>query len=344
MDVSRRRGRELHRPRSRRRGRGLDRPRTGSSDAAGGIRPRRAAATPPPTTPRPTRYPEDTGFDWSETSDGSFSHYDEMGLGKAKDSTFEEIKRAYLINSLKYHPHKDMTAFDKYYAKANFVRQYQAFEVLGNEHARKRYDAALNGGHHLDLYAEASAYKRASAHFHGYFGKHLWRRWEQGTQVSGTVHRNCEKFLVTIYPDGTSSEEPTGERTGHCHAEHGFHLLLHSFPTGGVLAATWVTRRRRNLGETKPVRAHFCRGRRPRPDAGETRRRDLECLAGAGMDPPAPHHGSRCGRLRLRIRGRRADAVGDCGRRDCHLPDVLPTEGAQEAEEGQEARGLVSWG
>ena len=75
----------------------------------------------------------------------SFSHYDEMGLGKAKDSTFDEIKQAYLINSLRYHPHKDMTAFDKHYAKANFVRQYQAFEVLSNRKARARYDAALNG-------------------------------------------------------------------------------------------------------------------------------------------------------------------------------------------------------
>ena len=168
----------------------------------------------------------------------SFSHYDEMGLGKAKDSTFEEIKQAYLINSLKYHPHKDMTAFDKHYAKANFVRQYQAFEVLHNKKARARYDAALNGGHHLDLYAEASAYKRASAYFHGYFGKHLWRKWELGTQVSGTVHRHGKKYMVTIYPDGTSSEERLPGETKH--EEHGFHLLLHELPKGGILAANFI--------------------------------------------------------------------------------------------------------
>ena len=161
-----------------------------------------------------------------------------MGLGKAKDSTYEEIKQAYLVNSLKYHPHKDMTAFDKHYAKANFVRQYQAFEVLGNKHARARYDAALNGGHHLDLYAEASAYKRASAYFHGYFGKHLWRKWEKGTQVTGKVHRDGKMYMVTIYPDGTSSEERLpGESK---HQEHGFHLLLHELPKGGILAANYV--------------------------------------------------------------------------------------------------------
>ena len=80
-----------------------------------------------------------------------------------------------------------MTAFDKHYAKANFVRQYQAFEVLGDARARKRYDAALNGGHHLDLYAEPRAYARASAFFHGYFGKHLWRTWEMGTQARAGV-------------------------------------------------------------------------------------------------------------------------------------------------------------
>lgn len=161
-----------------------------------------------------------------------------MGLGKAKDSNYDEIKQAYLINSLKYHPHKDMTAFDKHYAKANFVRQYQAFEVLSNHKARARYDAALNGGHHLDQYGEARAYKRASAYFHGYFGKHLWRKWEVGTQVSGTVHRDGKKYMVTIYPDGTSSEERLPGDSSH--EEHGFHLLMHQLPKGAILAANYV--------------------------------------------------------------------------------------------------------
>ena len=68
-------------------------------------------------------------------------------LGVSRDATPEEIKRAYYLAARRLHPDKnpgDPAAHERFQALA------QAYQVLGNEELRKRYDA--HGSQGLDIY------------------------------------------------------------------------------------------------------------------------------------------------------------------------------------------------
>lgn len=65
------------------------------------------------------------------------SHYDTLEV--SPKATQEEIKSSYYKLTMKYHPDKNDTEL----AKRKFQNVSEAYEVLGNQQARKRYDRSM---------------------------------------------------------------------------------------------------------------------------------------------------------------------------------------------------------
>lgn len=63
-------------------------------------------------------------------------YYDVLGV--APDATSEQIRKAYLIASLKYHPDKNLS--NKEEAERKFKEINEAYQILKDESLRKRYD------------------------------------------------------------------------------------------------------------------------------------------------------------------------------------------------------------
>lgn len=66
-------------------------------------------------------------------------HYEVLGCGK--ESTREEIKRAYHARLLQLHPDKRRGAAPEDDARGEFHRVREAWRVLGHSRSRKEYDA-----------------------------------------------------------------------------------------------------------------------------------------------------------------------------------------------------------
>src|SRR6056300_1588641 len=68
-------------------------------------------------------------------------------LGVSKNATASEIKKAYRKKAIQYHPDKNP---DDTTAEAKFKKAAEAYEILGNEEKRSKYDkfghAAFEGG------------------------------------------------------------------------------------------------------------------------------------------------------------------------------------------------------
>lgn len=65
------------------------------------------------------------------------AYYDVLGV--APDATPEQIRKAYLVASLKYHPDKNLT--NKEEAELKFKEINEAYQVLKDDDLHKRYDA-----------------------------------------------------------------------------------------------------------------------------------------------------------------------------------------------------------
>ena len=68
-------------------------------------------------------------------------------LGVSKNASSSEIKKAYRKKAIEFHPDKNP---DDKIAEANFKKAAEAYEVLGNQEKRSKYDqfghAAFEGG------------------------------------------------------------------------------------------------------------------------------------------------------------------------------------------------------
>jgi DnaJ family protein C protein 3 len=62
-------------------------------------------------------------------------------LGLTRSCSQRDVKRAYHKLAMKYHPDKVTDAEEKPAAEAMFKKVARAYEVLGDEDLRKRYDA-----------------------------------------------------------------------------------------------------------------------------------------------------------------------------------------------------------
>ena len=69
----------------------------------------------------------------------TYTHYDMLGLNV--EATFEEIKRAYKVEAMKWHPDRNNAK----YAAERFMKIKEAYEILSNEESRNAYDKALRG-------------------------------------------------------------------------------------------------------------------------------------------------------------------------------------------------------
>jgi curved DNA-binding protein CbpA len=62
-------------------------------------------------------------------------------LEVSPDATPEEIKKSFRKLALKYHPDRNKNSDE---SKQKFMRLVEAYEVLSNEHSRKKYDGDAN--------------------------------------------------------------------------------------------------------------------------------------------------------------------------------------------------------
>lgn len=119
-------------------------------------------------------------------------------LGVARTASSAEIKAAYRKQALAHHP-------DKGGDESMFVKVAQAYEAVGVESARRRYDAGGRSAARRDRDWDA----RATEMFRESFGDELWRNWEEGATVTGTLSRGGERVEITIFPDGSVEEVST---------------------------------------------------------------------------------------------------------------------------------------
>ena len=120
-------------------------------------------------------------------------------LGVDRDATTTDIKKAYRKLALANHPDKNPGDPG---AQERFVRIAEAFEVLGDETKRARYD---RGGQSTDIY-QGFDFGRANDLFNANFGESLARQWQPGMRVSGTLVTGGKRVSITINPDGTTEE------------------------------------------------------------------------------------------------------------------------------------------
>ena len=147
-------------------------------------------------------------------------------LGVERDASMAEIRKAYRKAALINHPDKNPD--DREGAEKRFVRVAQAYEVLGDEAARARYDhgGGVGDGTALD---RGFDFSRANDMFNANFGEALMRQWQPGMRISGTMVANGKRVSVTIHPDGTTEEtESATGRTG------GYRTVSTSGPGGSM--------------------------------------------------------------------------------------------------------------
>jgi curved DNA-binding protein CbpA len=118
------------------------------------------------------------------------THYETLGVGK--QATHEEIKKVFRKLSLETHP-------DLNKGKANIERFKQiseAYNIVGNEKARRRYDFELSSDFFGSLRSDAPG---TSAHYSGRRPTHYGRKPENGMHhVMETIYRPRNFLLFTV--------------------------------------------------------------------------------------------------------------------------------------------------
>jgi hypothetical protein len=70
-------------------------------------------------------------------------HYKVLGVGNTASQM--DIKRSFRALALKYHPDRNKNSEE---AKQKFMQIVEAYEVLSDEQARKKYDSSVYYGHY----------------------------------------------------------------------------------------------------------------------------------------------------------------------------------------------------
>ena len=70
-------------------------------------------------------------------------------LGLSREASTEEIKKSFRIMALRYHPDKNSNSEE---SKEKFMYVVEAFEVLSDEGARKKYDESFLSKHRNDKF------------------------------------------------------------------------------------------------------------------------------------------------------------------------------------------------
>jgi DnaJ domain len=70
-------------------------------------------------------------------------HYKVLGVGNTASQM--DIKRSFRTLALKYHPDRNKNSEE---AKQKFMQIVEAYEVLSDEQARKKYDSSVYYGHY----------------------------------------------------------------------------------------------------------------------------------------------------------------------------------------------------
>jgi len=142
-------------------------------------------------------------------------------LGVAENASAAEIRKAYRKAALKDHPDKN-PGDDA--AKQRFILAAEAFEIVGNDDTRKKYDRGelTNVG---SMYRGPSGREnvsfgmgRAAEIFNANLGDELAKRWSPGMRVTGTLVRQVGRQTVItqiiIHPDGTIDEQEETQYSG----------------------------------------------------------------------------------------------------------------------------------
>jgi curved DNA-binding protein CbpA len=122
-----------------------------------------AAASPGAKTEGAAEAKIDTVEDFFARTELAADYYDLLGVGH--QASADEIKNAYHSLARRYHPDRFHQADAKFrnQIESTFARVAQAYEVLGDESARARYDAQFAGSASPDATAKAAMRARSPA-------------------------------------------------------------------------------------------------------------------------------------------------------------------------------------
>lgn len=100
--------------------------------------------------------------------------------------------------------HPDKNKGNEKEAETKFTRVAEAYSILSDPDARRRYDLTGDGSSRGTF-----GFRQANAMFKESFGEELWKAWQPGQTVSGVLVRDGVKIKIKILPDGTSEEQET---------------------------------------------------------------------------------------------------------------------------------------
>lgn len=89
-------------------------------------------------------------------SSGMASHYETLGIDESASA--DQVRRAYLAKARELHPdrHSDAPAARRHRAQRDMQLVNEAFAVVGDTDARRRYDGERNGGYRRDGFVPSS--------------------------------------------------------------------------------------------------------------------------------------------------------------------------------------------
>lgn len=118
-------------------------------------------------------------------------------LGISKSASQEEIRKSFRYLALKYHPDRNKNSED---AKQKFIQIIEAYEVLSDEEARKKYDTSMYG---LYDYSSRSNWQKRARDFEKVYN---YARMHGAEDIGKSINNAKNNYTVRYISKRTSAK------------------------------------------------------------------------------------------------------------------------------------------